>query len=146
MLARDKFLSEMHCKEEREKTQKLKWKKIYLPEQIRQALFSTWYGLPGVGWSNKKNSFRQAWCDDAFEIACDSKCDGYKRGLPSIIYYFSNRNVSDTTQTVTGIYGALSDTIPENQQLPNKLHKPITRRFNKRKIFSEIPLGSWPYI
>ena len=135
MLARDKFLSEMHCKEEREKTQKLKWKKIYLPEQIRQALFSTWYGLPGVGW-----------CDNAFEIACDSKCDGYKRGLPSIIYYFSNRNVSDTTQTVTGIYGALSDTIPENQQLPNKLHKPITRRFNKRKIFSEIPLGSWPYI
>ena len=61
--------------------------------------------------------------DKAFEIANNSKYDGYQRGLSSMSYKFF-----DTKSKGTGI-----KSMP-NQQLANELHKPVIRRFKKRKV------------
>ena len=62
----------------------------------------------------------------AFDIAKDPKYDGYQRGLASMVYKFFDSKVS----------GSGAKPIPENEQLANELHKPIIRKFEKRKVYS----------
>ena len=62
----------------------------------------------------------------AFDIAKDPKYDGYQRGLASMVYKFFDSKIS----------GSGAKLIPENEQLANELHKPIIRRFEKRKVYS----------
>ena len=61
----------------------------------------------------------------AFDIAKDPKYDGYQRGLASMVYKFFDSKVS----------GSGAKLIPENKQLANELHKPIIRKFEKRKVY-----------
>ena len=56
--------------------------------------------------------------DKAFKIASDSKYDGYRRGLASMVYTFF-----DKKSTGSGIANE------SNYQLANELHKPIIRKF-----------------
>ena len=58
--------------------------------------------------------------DKAFEIASDSKYDGYQRGLASMIYKFFDKKSSG---------GAIK--AEENYELANELHKQIIRKFKK---------------
>ena len=62
----------------------------------------------------------------AFDVAKDPKYDGYQRGLASMVYKFFDSKVS----------GSGAKLIPENKQLAEELHKPIIRKFEKRKIYS----------
>ena len=62
----------------------------------------------------------------AFNIAKDPKYDGYQRGLASMVYNFFDSKVS----------GSGAKLITENEQLANELHKPIIRRFEKRRVYS----------
>ena len=62
--------------------------------------------------------------DKAFEIASDPKYDGYQRGLASMVY-----KLFDKKSKGSGI----KNDIKENQQLANELHKPIIRKFQKKK-------------
>ena len=59
----------------------------------------------------------------AFKIASNPKYNGYKRGLASMVYKFFDKRSKGSGLT-------------ENQQLANKLHKPIIRKFKKRKVYS----------
>ena len=61
----------------------------------------------------------------AFDIAKDPKYDGYQRGLASTVY-----NFFDKTSSGSGV-----KLIPQNEQLANELHKPIIRKFEKRKVY-----------
>ena len=63
--------------------------------------------------------------DKAFKIAKNPKNDGYQRGLASIVYKFFDKKSSGS-----GI------TNGPNYQLAEELHKPIIRKFKKRKIYS----------
>ena len=65
--------------------------------------------------------------DKAFAIANDPKYDGYQRGLANMGY-----KLFDKKSKGTGI----KNEIKENEQLANELHKPITRKFTKRKVYS----------
>ena len=69
----------------------------------------------------------------AFDIAKDPKYDGYQRGLASMVYKFFDSKVS-----VSG-----PKLIPENEQLANELHKPIIRKFEKRKVYSTFKDNIW---
>ena len=60
--------------------------------------------------------------DKAFKIASDPKYDGYLRGLASMIY-----KLFDKKSKGNGIINE------SNYQLANELHKPITKKFKKRK-------------
>ena len=62
----------------------------------------------------------------AFDIVKDPKYDGYQRGLASMVYKFFDSKVS----------GSGAKLIPQNEQLANELHKPIIRKFEKRKVYS----------
>ena len=68
--------------------------------------------------------------DKAFDIAKDPKCDGYQRGLASMVYKFFDSKVS----------GSVAKLIPQNEQLAEELHKPIIKKFEKRKVYSHLKI------
>ena len=70
--------------------------------------------------------------DKAFKIASDPKYDGYQRGLPSMVYKFFDKKPSGS-----GII------IEANYQLADELHKPIIRKFKKRKVYSLFRDNIW---
>ena len=61
----------------------------------------------------------------AFKIVSDPKYDGYQRALASMVYKFFDKKSS----------GSVIANEP-NYQLANELHKPIIRKFKKRKVYS----------
>ena len=64
--------------------------------------------------------------DKSFNIAKDSKHDGYRRLLASMAYkYFDKKNKGSVVKSVS-----------QNEQLAKELHKPIILKFEKRKIHS----------
>ena len=70
--------------------------------------------------------------DKAFKIASDPKYDGYQRGLASMVYKFFDKKSSGS-----GI------TNEPNYQLANELHKPIIKKFKKRKVYSSFRDNIW---
>ena len=70
--------------------------------------------------------------DKAFKIARDPKYDGYQRGLASMVYKFFDKKSSGS-----GIINGL------NYQLANELHKPIIKKFKKRKVYSSFRDNIW---
>ena len=69
----------------------------------------------------------------AFKIASNPKYDGYQRGLDSMVYKFFDKKFSRS-----GVAASLankSDTKP-NYQLANELHRQITRKITRRKVYS----------
>ena len=69
----------------------------------------------------------------AFKIASDQKYDGYQRGLASMVYKFFNKKSQGK--------GLVNN--KENIQLANELHKPIVKKFNKRKAYSSFKDNIW---
>ena len=63
--------------------------------------------------------------DKAFKIASDQKYDEYQTGLASMVYKLFNKKSSGS-----GIVNKA------NIQLADELHKPIIRKFKKRKVYS----------
>ena len=70
--------------------------------------------------------------DKAFKIASNPKQDGYKKGLASKVYKFFDKKSKGS-----GIINAPSF------QLANELHKPITKKFKKRKVYSSCRGNIW---
>ena len=61
----------------------------------------------------------------AFDIAQNQKYDEYQRGLASMVYKISDKETSCRGIKNEGM---------SNQQLAEELHKPIIRKFKKRKV------------
>ena len=70
--------------------------------------------------------------DKAFKIASDPKYDGYQRGLASMVYKFFDKKSKGS--------GIINE---PNYQLANELHKPIIRKFKKRKVYSSFRDNIW---
>ena len=70
--------------------------------------------------------------DEAFKIASDPKNDGYQRGLVSMVYTFFDKKSSGS-----GITNEF------NYQLANELHKPVIKKFKKRKVYSSFKDNIW---
>ena len=69
----------------------------------------------------------------AFKIASDQKYDGYQRGLTSMEYRFFDKKSQGS--------GLASN--KENIQLADELHKPVIRKFKKRKVHSSFRDNIW---
>ena len=67
--------------------------------------------------------------DKTFNIAKNPKYDGYQRGLASVVYKFFDKKTSGSSIKSENI---------SNKELAEELHKPIIRKFNKRKVH-------WPF-
>ena len=71
----------------------------------------------------------------AFAIASNPKYDEYQRMLASIFFKFFQKETSSGA--------GIKNEIKENQQLANELHKPIIRKFKRRKVYVSSPDGTW---
>ena len=71
--------------------------------------------------------------DKAFQIAIDQKYDEYQRGLASMVYTFFDKKSQGS--------GLANN--KENIELADELHKPIIRKFNKRKICCSFKDNIW---
>ena len=69
----------------------------------------------------------------AFKTASDQKYDGYQRELASMVYKFFDKKSQGS--------GLANNN--ENLQLADELHKPITRKFKKRKVYSSFKDNNW---
>ena len=68
--------------------------------------------------------------DKAYDIASNPKYDGYQRGLASTVYKFFDKKSTGS--------GIASSSI-----LADERHKPIIRKFNKRKVYSQFKDNIW---
>ena len=74
----------------------------------------------------------------AFNIAKDPKYDGYQRGLAFMVYkFFDKKSAGSGTKHVN------AKITPQNQQLAKELHKPIIRKFEKRKVHAALKDNIW---
>ena len=74
----------------------------------------------------------------AFDSAKDPKYDGYQRGLASMVYKFFDKQSKGS-----GVKHVNTKLIPQNEQLADELHKPIIRKFEKRKVYSAFKDNIW---
>ena len=74
----------------------------------------------------------------AFNIAKDPKYDGYQRELASIVYKFFDRKSKES-----GAKHVNTKLTPQNQQLAEELHKPIIKKFEKRKVHAGFKDNIW---
>ena len=81
----------------------------------------------------------------AFDIAKDPKYDGYQRGLASMVYKFFDSKVAspDKKSIGSGAKRVNTKITPQNEQLAEELHKPIIRKFKKRKVYSTFKDNIW---
>ena len=74
----------------------------------------------------------------AFNIVKDPKYDGYQRGLASMVYKFFDKKSKGS-----GAEHVNTKLIPQNEQLADEIHKPIIRKFDKRKVYSSFKDNIW---
>ena len=68
--------------------------------------------------------------DKAYDIASNPKYDGYQRGLASMVYKFFDKK-------------SMGSGIANSSILADELHKPIIRKFNQRKVYSQFNNNVW---
>ena len=141
LLAGDKFMPEMHLKQlgltysaygpftkTKERIQKFKEtgdaSYIYKNE-LDKACFQH-----DMAYGDFKDLARRTACDKilrdkTFNIAKNPKYDGYERGLASMVYKFFDKKSKGSD--------VANNEIKQNLQLAEELHKPIIRKFKKKK-------------
>ena len=68
--------------------------------------------------------------DKANDIASNPKYDGYQRGLASMVYKFFDKK-------------SMGSAIASSSILADELHKPIIKKFEKRKVYSQFKDNIW---
>ena len=72
--------------------------------------------------------------DKAFNISKNPKYDGYQKELASMVYKFFHKKQKDSGVNVP---------LEFNEQLAEELHKPISRNFKKRTVYSGFKDNIW---
>ena len=69
-----------------------------------------------------------------YDIASNSEYDGYQRGLASMVYkFFDKKSTGSGINTIKSSSSILAD----------ELHKPIIKKFNKKKVYSQFKDNIW---
>ena len=154
LLAGDKFMPEMHLRQpqftysacgpfttHKQRIQKIKetgdTNYIYKNE-LDKACFAH-----DAAYSDSKDLIKRTVADKilknkAFDTAKYPKYDGYQRELASMVYKCSNKKSKRS-----GAKHINTKLIPQNEQLADELHKPIIRKFKKRKVYSTFKDNIW---
>ena len=80
--------------------------------------------------------------DKAFNIVKNPKYDGYQRGVASMVYKSFNKKTSATRANKFAGSGIKNENMSD-RQLAEELHKPITKKFKKRKVRSPFIDNLW---
>ena len=154
LLAGDKFMSEMYLRQpqftysacgpftkHKQRIQKFKETgdtNFIYKNQLEKACFAH-----DAAYSDSKDLTKRTATDKilgnrAFNIAKDPKHDGYQRGLASIVYKFLDKKSAGSGAKHVNI-----KLTPQNQQLAKELHKPIIKKFEKRKVHAAFKDNIW---
>ena len=77
----------------------------------------------------------------AFKIASDQKYDGYQTGLASMVYKVFDKKSQGSGRPLSSASQLAGN--KENIQLADELHKPIIRKFQKRKVHLSFRDNIW---
>ena len=70
--------------------------------------------------------------DKAYNIASNPEYDGYQRGLASMVYkFFDKKSMGSGTAE------------PSSLKLADELYKPVIKKINKRKVYSQFKDNIW---
>ena len=146
LLAGDKFMPEMHLREPgftysacgpftKHKEKKKKIEQTGDTQYIYRNDLDKVCFQHDAAYANNKDLLNRTRADKmlrykAYGIANNPQYDGCQRGLASMIYNFFDTKASSPDRKTVG------SGINENIKLANELHKPIIRKFNKRKVYS----------
>ena len=78
--------------------------------------------------------------DKVYDIASNPEYDGYQRGLVSMVYNFFDKK--STAHTGSG-FKRLKNMACNSSILADEHHKPIIRKFDKRKVYSQFKDNIW---
>ena len=168
LLAGDKFMSEMHLRQPRfvysacgpftrhkERIKKFKqtgdMRYIYRNE-LDKACFQH-----DSAYADHKDLINRTKSDNvlrdkAYDIASNPEYDGYQRGLASMVYKFFDKKStaepsalarSSLDRTGSGFKKLKNTTKPSFSILADELHKPVIKKFNKRKVYSQFKDNVW---
>ena len=150
LLAGDKFMPEMYLRQpgfkysscgpftkNKERIQKFKQtghSRYFFQNEQDKACFQH-----DMAYGDFKDSTRRAASDKilrdkAFNIAKNSKYDGYQHGLASMVYRFFYKKTSG---------GTIKNENISNKELAEELHKPIIKKFKKRRVQSPFIDNIW---
>ena len=73
--------------------------------------------------------------DKAYNIASNPEYDGYQRGLVSMVYKFFDKKSMRSGVKKLNFNSSLI--------LDDELHKPVIKKFNKRKVYSQFKDNVW---
>ena len=76
--------------------------------------------------------------NSAYDIASNPKYDCYQRSLASMVYKFFDSKVAPLDKKTMSGKG-----IRNNKILAEELHKPVIKKFNKRKVYSQFKDNIW---
>ena len=89
-------------------------------------------------------------CDKAFNITKNPKYDGYQHRLASMVYKRFDKKTPGGATTLTQSEtlatrnkSAVKNENMSNKELAEELHKPIIRKFKKRKVHSSFTDNIW---
>ena len=146
LLARDKFMPEMHLRQPRfvysacgpftrhkERIKKFKrtgdTRYIYRNE-LDKACFQHDSAYADHKDLINRTEADKVLRDKAYDIASNPKYDGHQRGLASMVYKFFDKK-------------SMGSGIASSSILADERHKPIIRKFNKRKVYSKFKDNIW---
>ena len=79
--------------------------------------------------------------DKAYNIASNPKYDAYQRGLVSMVYkFFDKKSIGSGTAEPSSLEHIAK---ASSLKLADELHKPVIRKFNKRKVYSQFKDNIW---
>ena len=79
--------------------------------------------------------------DKSYDIASNSEYDGYQRVLTSMVYkFFYKKSTGSGTAKPSSLQRIKKDS---SLILANELHKPVIKKFNKRKVYSQFKDNIW---
>ena len=149
LLAGDKFMPEMHLRQpqfvytacgpftrHRERIRKFKQtgdtRYIYRNE-LEKACFQHDFAYADHKDLINRTKSDKFLRDKAYNIASNPEYDGYQRGLASMVYkFFDKKSI---------VSGTLKE--PSSLKLADELHKPVIKKFNKRKVYSQFKDNIW---
>ena len=153
LLTGDKFMPELHLKQpgftyracgpftkHRERIQKFRetgdLKHLYRNELDKDCF------AHDAAYSGSKDLAKRTISDKilkgrAYEIARNRNYDGYQRALTSMVYKFFNK------KTGSGVMTTSKAGVSVNEQPAEELHKPVTKKFKRRKVYARFKDNIW---
>ena len=159
LLAGDKFMSEMHLRQpqfiysacgpftrHKERIKKLKktgdTRYIYRNE-LDNACFQHDSAYTDHKDLINRTKSDKVLRDKVYNIAGNPEYDGYQRGLASMVYkFFDKKSMGSRVKKLK--YTTKPSSLERSSSiLADELHKPVIKKFNKRKVYSQFKDNVW---